>query len=178
MRDSTLAGAAWGGLWPKNHGRKAKPLAQCHGTTLFFSIKAAGESTPQLPWHRLCVRFDVVFSLASMDSCFHLSVPRMLLQRLRVITRKWVAFFVSSVSSWFPRWTLLHGISLPTAGHSTCLFPGHQEAGFDRNKTFPPFPSCDPSLKMRADCSFLTPFIYHLPCPMSPVASGTTQLTV
>lgn len=74
MRDSTLAGAAWGGLWPKNHGRKAKPLAQCHGTTLFLSIKAAGESTPQLPWHRLCVRFNVVFSLASVDSCFHLSL--------------------------------------------------------------------------------------------------------
>lgn len=46
------------------------------------------------------------------------------------------------------------------------LLSGHHKAGFGRNKIFPPFPSCDPSPKMKADCSFLTNSLYlALPLP-------------
>lgn len=97
----TVIGVAWHGLQPKNPGRKAKAQAQCHGTTA-LSGKESGGKGPLLPWHRSCVRSDGLCSPAGVDSCFHFSVPRALVQRLRVNTRKWITIFVCLVTSWFP----------------------------------------------------------------------------
>lgn len=58
-----------------------------------LSGKEAGVKEPLLPWHRSCVRSDVLCSPAGVDSCFHFSVPQALVQRLRVIMRKMNCFF-------------------------------------------------------------------------------------
>lgn len=69
--------------WEKSKGTGTMPWDH-----LALSGKEAGGKGPLLPWHRSCVRSDGLCSPAGVDSCFHLSVPHALVQRLRVNTRK------------------------------------------------------------------------------------------
>lgn len=102
-----------------------------------------------------------------MDSCFHLSLCLgCFCSGCELLQENEMLFFLSVQCLPGPPSEPCSMVSLSPTGCSTCLLSGHHKAGFGRNKIFPPFPSCDPSPKMKADCSFLTNSLYlALPLP-------------
>lgn len=161
-------------MWPKNHGEKK----QSHNATtprsfsLAKRLGTAGISSPGLGPVSGLMSYVLPCKCGQLFSPLRASGSSAESKSYEKVT----CFFLPAQC--LPGSPSESGSMASLSGHSTCSLPGHQEAGLDRDRLFPRFPPCDPSLKMRSDSSFLTPFIYHFPCPVSPVASGTAQLAV